>query len=200
MTPVQHFVVLDGQQQGPFTLTQLRGMWTNGQINMQTQHFMDGYTEWMPLGFIREDLEEPAVPASVQPAPPAFRAPAPADGKKKKPKSNVGVLIGVGALVIFGALVLMAISSGGAGRRNRVPDYEVRMNTEKVKAEMAEKGIAVTSPRDRAVELILPLQASMQATERQAKELALEAQSRLGDGVIVRVKSPAGQTLAEVGP
>lgn len=60
MTPVQHFVVLDGQRHGPFTLTQLRGMWTNGQVNMQTQHFMDGYTEWMPLGFIREDLEEPA--------------------------------------------------------------------------------------------------------------------------------------------
>lgn len=59
MNPVSHYVMLAGQQQGPLSLSQLRSMWISGHVNRETLHFMDGYSEWLPLGYIEEDLDPP---------------------------------------------------------------------------------------------------------------------------------------------
>jgi TM2 domain-containing membrane protein YozV len=59
---VSHFLFLDGQQQGPFSMSQLQGMWRSGAITRETLHFMDGYTEWMPLEIIVPDLEPAPLP------------------------------------------------------------------------------------------------------------------------------------------
>jgi TM2 domain-containing membrane protein YozV len=54
---VSHFLFLDGQQKGPFSMSQLQSMYQTGAITRETPHFMDGYTEWMPLEIIVPDLE-----------------------------------------------------------------------------------------------------------------------------------------------
>lgn len=54
---VSHFLFLDGQQKGPFSMSQLQSMYQSGAITRETPHFMDGYTEWMPLEIIVPDLE-----------------------------------------------------------------------------------------------------------------------------------------------
>lgn len=63
----QHHLMLEGEQRGPFTVGQLRSMWSAGTINATTLHFTDGYTEWHPLEFIIGELDSPALPAAPQP-------------------------------------------------------------------------------------------------------------------------------------
>jgi hypothetical protein len=191
MNIVQHHVILNGEQQGPFTIGQLRRMWESGQVNLQTQHFMDGYTEWMPLEYIREDLESENRPAS--------QAPAPTFTPKPKKKSNA-FPITVGALVIAGAFFITVVQNMGSKSGGSPPETPMTVTLRQMEKIGAEHGISVNQTGDRSVTLTLPPRESMIATEREAKELALTAQSRLGSGVIVRVKTPAGQTLAEAGP
>ena len=54
---VSHFLFLDGEQKGPYSISQLQSMWRSGALTRETLHFMDGYTEWMPLEIIVPDLE-----------------------------------------------------------------------------------------------------------------------------------------------
>lgn len=63
--PVSHYVMLDGQQQGPFSIGQMQSIWQSGRLHGEMQHFMDGYSEWMPLNFIQEDLEPVALPRQM---------------------------------------------------------------------------------------------------------------------------------------
>lgn len=69
MNDVKHYLHLEGQQKGPFTLSQLQGMWRNGAITSETLHFMDGYSEWMPLDIIVPDLDPPVARAVAQAMP-----------------------------------------------------------------------------------------------------------------------------------
>lgn len=64
MTPVSHYIQAAGEQTGPFTLSQLQSMWQSGSLTRETLHWMDGYTEWMPLEYILEDLEPRKLPPS----------------------------------------------------------------------------------------------------------------------------------------
>jgi TM2 domain-containing membrane protein YozV len=57
MNPVTHYVMFEGERKGPYTIGQLQSMWNNGTITSETQHWMDGYNEWMPLDYIRDELE-----------------------------------------------------------------------------------------------------------------------------------------------
>ncbi len=62
MHNVKHYLFLDGEQRGPYTFSQLQGMWRNGAVTSETMHFMDGYADWMPLEVIVQDLEPPLPP------------------------------------------------------------------------------------------------------------------------------------------
>lgn len=70
MTPIKHHLMLDGQNKGPYTIGQLQNMWNSGAVTSETQHWMDGYTEWLPLDFIREDLEASKPLSAYASAPP----------------------------------------------------------------------------------------------------------------------------------
>jgi hypothetical protein len=43
------FVAIRGQRQGPYTLGQLRTMWSSGQAPADTQYWQNGMTTWYPL-------------------------------------------------------------------------------------------------------------------------------------------------------
>jgi len=68
MNAVSHFLFLEGEQKGPYTISQLQAMWRAGAITSETQHFMDGYSEWMPLEIIVPDLEPPEPVRGMQAA------------------------------------------------------------------------------------------------------------------------------------
>lgn len=57
MDSVQHYVQIEGEQRGPYTIDQLRHMWRSGSLTRETPHLMDGYDEWQPLSFIADVLE-----------------------------------------------------------------------------------------------------------------------------------------------
>lgn len=67
MNAVKHYLNVDGQQKGPYTFSQLQSMWRNGAITSETLHFMDGYSDWMPLDVIVPDLDPQPV-RSTHPA------------------------------------------------------------------------------------------------------------------------------------
>ncbi|MCS6969270.1 MAG: SPFH domain-containing protein [Cytophagales bacterium] len=51
--PVQFFVVINGQQQGPFPLAQLAQMATTGQINRDSLVWTQGMANWTPAGQVQ---------------------------------------------------------------------------------------------------------------------------------------------------
>jgi predicted Zn finger-like uncharacterized protein len=62
--PIWH-AVLNGDQQGPFTVDQLRELMTQGQIDTETYVWRDGFEGWQPLRDVAElaPLITPAAPA-----------------------------------------------------------------------------------------------------------------------------------------
>lgn len=82
-----HYVVIDGEAKGPFTISQLQSMWKTGILNLKTQHFMDGYTEWMPIEHILEDLEPKTTVTHKIPY-----QPAPAYPSRRVRATNAGVV------------------------------------------------------------------------------------------------------------
>lgn len=54
---MNYYLLLNNEQAGPFSLTQLMSMWTSGEITGETLHCFDGLTEWLPLGmFVEEEI------------------------------------------------------------------------------------------------------------------------------------------------
>jgi TM2 domain-containing membrane protein YozV len=68
MNAVRHYLFMNGEQKGPYTIGQLQTMWRNGTITSETRHFMDGYSEWMPLEIIVPDLDPPLPVRAYPPA------------------------------------------------------------------------------------------------------------------------------------
>jgi len=59
-----YFLMLNGQQSGPFTVNQLRAMWQSGSINAGTYYWQTSMTDWQPLANIRPFLD--SVPGVMQ--------------------------------------------------------------------------------------------------------------------------------------
>lgn len=97
----QHRLVLNGKDSGPFTTRQLQAMWLAGSITSETLHWMEGYTEWLPLDFIREDLEPPVVVARAVPV-----------------AATTMVAVAAGAPKTRVLYVALAIFLGGLGAHN----------------------------------------------------------------------------------
>ncbi|MCS7019896.1 MAG: SPFH domain-containing protein [Cytophagales bacterium] len=51
--PLQFFVAINGQQQGPFNISQLAQMATNGQVNRNSLVWMQGMSNWTPAGQVQ---------------------------------------------------------------------------------------------------------------------------------------------------
>jgi hypothetical protein len=89
----------------------------------------------------------------------------------------------------IGAVVWVAVMS-----RDYVPEHNSKI--EDVSQAFSSHGVIVEKSRDGStVNLVIPIDQAMVITEREANELALNTRSRLGSWAIVKVKSPAGQTL-----
>lgn len=58
---MDEFYILDAQQQqsGPFTLSQLQGMWRVSNVTAKTLYWQQGFDEWIPLSTMSEALEPP---------------------------------------------------------------------------------------------------------------------------------------------
>jgi hypothetical protein len=64
---MKYYFWINGQQSGPFALSQIREMWKTGTITTDTLYWSDGMAGWKPIQELFEstqDLEDPAVPTA----------------------------------------------------------------------------------------------------------------------------------------
>lgn len=103
---MSYYILQNDETKGPYTLGQLRAMWNSGAITTDTLHSQEGYSEWLPLSAIVQELEPPPAPPPVPPTTPQyFRQPAPPPKKK-----GVG-FVGGCLLVVVGFIVIVVIMS-----------------------------------------------------------------------------------------
>lgn len=55
-----YFLLINGQQSGPYTISQMRSMWQNGTINTGTGYWQAGMPQWQFLANIRHFLDPPS--------------------------------------------------------------------------------------------------------------------------------------------
>ena len=120
----------DGKSYGPITAGQLRQWINEGRANAQTQTFVEGATEWKPLGTLAEFANH-----FPPPVPPVMGAPKPglAGGPLRKTSSfaTTGLIFGILSLTCccgfpFNVLGLV-FSLIGLSQINRHPEiYEGR--------------------------------------------------------------------------
>jgi hypothetical protein len=116
----------DGRQYGPVSGEQLRQWMAEGRANAQTQTFVEGATEWKPLGALPEFASHfaPPVPPPISP---------PVSGRVRTTNSYAmaGMIFGILAFFccckfLFGALGII-FSLIGLSQINRHPElYEGR--------------------------------------------------------------------------
>lgn len=109
-------MVHDGVRKGPFTINQMQRMWQAGTLTGKTLHFMDGYTEWLPLSYIQDDLEPPTPTPPLLPAKAGavLAKPGKVLSRSGKKIDRKGLLIAIGAVTILisGFMILFSGSSG----------------------------------------------------------------------------------------
>ena len=97
------YLMLNDEPAGPFTFGQLRAMWQNGKITVETKYCPAGEKEWKRLKELRAKLEPELVPPSTPPPPLPSLPPAPAGQAVPNPE-----LLGVIMLVVpIVAILLM---------------------------------------------------------------------------------------------
>jgi TM2 domain-containing membrane protein YozV len=55
-----YFLLINGQQSGPYTIVQVRSMWQSGAINTGTSYWQAGMPQWQYLANIRHFLDMPS--------------------------------------------------------------------------------------------------------------------------------------------
>jgi hypothetical protein len=78
-----------------------------------------------------------------------------------------------------------------------VSDRQARLNA--VVKILDKMGCGYEMPRQGSLNVVPPDNVAMDMTERQARELAILLQSKLGNEWTVRIKTPAGQTIGKSG-
>jgi hypothetical protein len=59
MNASDFYLVLNEQEAGPYTLEQVRSMWTSGAVTLNTHYWREGMAEWEPLRTIVASLQPP---------------------------------------------------------------------------------------------------------------------------------------------
>ena len=90
---MSYYVLQNDETKGPYTLGQLRSMWSSGAITGQTLYCQEGYSEWLPLRQLQAELDSPV--QTIE-----------ATGKKWKAAQLIAVLV-----MIVGAPVIIAGAS-----------------------------------------------------------------------------------------
>jgi len=103
------YILQSDETKGPYTIGQLRSMWSAGAITGSTLYCEDGYDEWLPLSGIADQLESPP-PAAQHRSAPASPPPAASVGGRACPycgSHSVGKVRGLqGVGEVFLALIL----------------------------------------------------------------------------------------------
>lgn len=55
-----YLLFINGQQSGPYTISQMKAMWQTGTINAGTAYWQAGMTQWQSLANIRHFLDTPS--------------------------------------------------------------------------------------------------------------------------------------------
>lgn len=55
-----YYLMLSGEQRGPFTVNQMKSMWQGGSINAGTHYWQTGMSSWQPLSNIQHFLDAPS--------------------------------------------------------------------------------------------------------------------------------------------
>jgi len=58
------YILVDQATKGPYTLNQIKTMWSAGSVTVQTMFLQENTSEWMPLRSILHKLEPPPIVAS----------------------------------------------------------------------------------------------------------------------------------------
>lgn len=53
---MSYYILQNEETKGPYTLGQLKAMWNSGLITSETLHSQEGYSEWLPLSSIVQEL------------------------------------------------------------------------------------------------------------------------------------------------
>ena len=61
-----YYIAQNNESKGPFTLSQLKGMWASGSITGNLQYCEEGSQEWMPLSVLQPLLEPEQTQYSTQ--------------------------------------------------------------------------------------------------------------------------------------
>jgi hypothetical protein len=99
---MSYYIIQNDETKGPYTLGQLRSMWSAGSITSKTMHCQEGDSRWRQLSVIERELETPAAvpPPAAQPA--GFRV-------KKVEFAGVGAIVQIIGLIlcitIVGAII-----------------------------------------------------------------------------------------------
>jgi hypothetical protein len=116
----------DGKPYGPITVEQLKQWIKEGRANAQTQTFVEGATEWKPLGALPEFTNH-----FTPPVPPTISPPIPGRVRKTNSYAMAGMIFGILAFLccckfLFGALGII-FSLIGLSQISRHPElYEGR--------------------------------------------------------------------------
>jgi hypothetical protein len=103
------YYILDGENtKGPFTIGQLRSMWSTGSITTKTMHRQEGDEQWRPLRSILHLLEPPPI---VAPAPVVVSQPSVLVVRATKSR-GVYIILGL----FFGCLGIHNFYAGHNGR------------------------------------------------------------------------------------
>lgn len=106
------YILIDQETKGPYTLNQIKTMWSNGGVTVQTMFLQENTTEWTPLRNILHKLEPPPIVASGSVInPPVLQTPKgkvqtiESTGKGWKALQVLSVLwITVGFFTLFGSV------------------------------------------------------------------------------------------------
>lgn len=108
---MSYYILQNEETKGPYTLGQLRAMWNSGVITSETLHSREGYTEWLPLSTILDDLEPPPTPPRIPIAPPQQFYQPPPQPKKKGVGLLRGCLLVIVSLVVVGVIMSVLVDT-----------------------------------------------------------------------------------------
>ena len=113
---MDYYVIQNGETNGPYTIGQLRAMWNSGTLTGETLYCREGWTEWLPLSAMIEELEPPVY------VPPQNTSPPPLLSKLPKSKRSIAVIVGLACL---GVVVLFIIANAPSNDRNEARESVV---------------------------------------------------------------------------
>lgn len=98
---MSYYILQNDETKGPYTLGQLRTMWSSGSITRETLHSQEGYSEWIPLSSIIHELEPPPPPISPpRPAKPQQHYHSAQGSRTPVFKIFVGLVLVIGFIIV----------------------------------------------------------------------------------------------------